>query len=342
MFKWYRQAFICYALLPDVPDTSDRNTCAGEMAREGVRSRWFTRGWTLQELIAPPQVLFFDSGWDLVGSKCPESWTMCWEYEIFRTTHIPVDVLRGFYLVRRCSVAERMSWANSRNTTREEDMAYCLLGLFDINMPLLYGEGPEAFQRLQNELLRQGRGDSLLAYRDPFMRSTVPFLAGHPDFFADSHDIIEGRNQGAGLFRSNGRLFELTIPKYPQWSVYCHREYRELLVRLACYRLVPPDQRHRPARRVLRLLYFAECGHYSVSPYGEDKHPVYGEDDIADLKCYRPLQVSGTVNIHRNTEDIAGCRGLAAPLFPKVGFGSPEFLDPQTVIIEDRRRLNIQ
>ncbi|KAI1146110.1 heterokaryon incompatibility protein-domain-containing protein [Nemania diffusa] len=161
MFKWYRDAAACCAFLQDVTasvnDPSFRN------------SRWFTRGWTLQELIAPKQIWFYDQEWQLIGAK-HEDPQLC--DIISNITSIPVGFLKGTPLSEAC-VAKRMSWAAKRQTTRSEDAAYSLLGIFDINMPLLYGEGPKAFIRLQEEIINQIHDQSILAWGDP--RLDTPF-----------------------------------------------------------------------------------------------------------------------------------------------------------------------
>jgi hypothetical protein len=116
-----------------------------DFVRLVMQSKWWTRGWTLQELIAPQAVVFHIAGphsWTKIGSK-----STLLELVAARTG-IDAAILRGLD-VRECSVAQRMSWASERETTRTEDMAYCLLGLFGVNMPLLYGEGNKAFLRLQ-------------------------------------------------------------------------------------------------------------------------------------------------------------------------------------------------
>jgi len=110
-------------------------------------SRWFTRGWDLQELIAPVVVEFYAQDWSAIGTKSDL------RQELTLITGIDLQVLGGAEL-SACNVAERMSWAAFRETTRAEDKAYSLLGIFQINMPLLYGEGKRAFLRLQEEILK--------------------------------------------------------------------------------------------------------------------------------------------------------------------------------------------
>jgi len=154
MFRWYAEAGMCYAYLTDVSPGNDH--------RDGLSSffasRWFRRGWTLQELLAPEEVRFFDSDWGLIGTKEDYS------HEIELITGIPRHFLLGWDDFRQASVAQRMSWAACRETTRIEDMAYCLLGIFDITMPMIYGEGDRAFRRLQQEIIRACPDHSILAW----------------------------------------------------------------------------------------------------------------------------------------------------------------------------------
>jgi Heterokaryon incompatibility protein (HET) len=151
MFRWYRKATKCYVYLPDVLRLALKNdSLAWESA---VRdSKWFTRGWTLQELIAPTSVEFFSKEGDLLGDKS----TL--ERHICEITGIPAKALRGGRL-SEFSIAERMSWVGRRKTTCEEDQAYSLLGIFDISMPVIYGEGREkALRRLQEEIDKASKG----------------------------------------------------------------------------------------------------------------------------------------------------------------------------------------
>ncbi|KAL9111869.1 MAG: hypothetical protein Q9227_003719 [Pyrenula ochraceoflavens] len=122
---------------------------------EFSRSRWFTRGWTLQELIAPVNLVFFSTDWHPLGTKKELS------SSISSIAGIEKTFLSGKNL-ELASVAKIMSWAALRRTSRVEDIAYCLLGIFDINMPLIYGEGKKAFRRLQEEIMRSRSGDHTL------------------------------------------------------------------------------------------------------------------------------------------------------------------------------------
>jgi hypothetical protein len=156
MFRWYRDATKCYVYLPDVSrprtDSADGSNKAWESTFR--KSEWFTRGWTLQELVAPASVDFFSKEGELLGNKASL------ERHICERTGIPVNALRGSSL-SDFSVAERMSWAASRETYRQEDKAYSLLGIFDVNMPLIYSEGKDkAMNRLREEIDKASKGTS--------------------------------------------------------------------------------------------------------------------------------------------------------------------------------------
>ncbi|KAI0740640.1 heterokaryon incompatibility protein-domain-containing protein [Earliella scabrosa] len=154
MFTWYSFAEVCFAYLEDVP--SDCKLGALDSAFR--RARWHTRGWTLQELIAPQVVIFISQDWKRLGDKAHLADL------IEGITGVWADVLRYERPCTEISVATRMWWASIRRTTRVEDEAYCLMGLFQINMPTLYGEGRQAFQRLQHEIIKVTRDTSILAW----------------------------------------------------------------------------------------------------------------------------------------------------------------------------------
>lgn len=159
MFHWYRGAIVCYVWLADLLKEKP-NSKPQELAHSPFEHcRWFTRGWTLQELIAPRRVEFYDQDWNFRGTKMD----LC--EQICEITKIGVEVLDDPQCLPRLSVAHRMSWVSTRQTTRVEDMAYCLLGIFDVNMPMLYGEGERAFLRLQEEIAKNSNDLSLFAWR---------------------------------------------------------------------------------------------------------------------------------------------------------------------------------
>ncbi|KAI1786364.1 HET-domain-containing protein [Ganoderma leucocontextum] len=154
MYQWYSRAVMCFAFLADVPAEEDH----GAKDSEFRQSRWFTRGWTLQELIAPLQVVFLSMTWTSIGSKSSLASLLTEITGISYTALLRVEPLKEF------SVAQRLSWAAKRETTRLEDRAYSLLGIFDINMPTLYGEGHHAFRRLQEEIMRRIPDQTLFAW----------------------------------------------------------------------------------------------------------------------------------------------------------------------------------
>jgi hypothetical protein len=151
MFRWYQRAIKCYVYLSDVhvPDeVTDAQAFRITWEDAFRRSRWFHRGWTLQELLAPASVEFFSVNGKQLGSK------ITLEQEINDITQIPISALRNYDL-REFTVDERMSWVTGRKTTVKEDRAYCLLGIFGVFLPLIYGEGEEhALRRLKVEIQR--------------------------------------------------------------------------------------------------------------------------------------------------------------------------------------------
>ncbi|KAK4222596.1 hypothetical protein QBC38DRAFT_518820 [Podospora fimiseda] len=136
MFKWYQHAAVCYVYLSDVKSEDQLPA-----------SRWFTRGWTLQELIAPSNVKFYASNWHFLEA----------------ITGIPEEFLHGDGHFLQASVAQRMSWASGRSTKREKEMAYCLLGIFDVSVPILYGDS-HAFAKVQEAIMAKNRDDSIFAW----------------------------------------------------------------------------------------------------------------------------------------------------------------------------------
>ncbi|KAL2681119.1 hypothetical protein Neosp_008723 [[Neocosmospora] mangrovei] len=179
MMSWYEKSERCYAYLADVQSGVSED----ELQASFANSSWFTRGWTLQELLAPAYLVFYSSDWSMIGTRND------WADRVSRITRIDrrflsdlqitVDDYIGFLTspnthkiqiprlktrLMEASVAERMSWASRRETTRVEDKAYCLMGIFDVNMPLLYGEGDKAFFRLQQEIMKTSDDQSILAW----------------------------------------------------------------------------------------------------------------------------------------------------------------------------------
>ncbi|KAN0072275.1 HET domain containing protein [Elaphomyces granulatus] len=192
MFRWYRDAAKCYVYLADVSRPAlDADIMSSQRPWEMSfrNSRWFTRGWTLQELVSPASVEFFSKEREQLGDK------RSLERHIHEVTGIPVRALRGNSL-SDFSVPERMSWAEKRETTRKEDKAYSLLGIFDIYMPLIYGEGREnAFKRLREEIDKSSKGTKREDFSVTFHLSDVPeierFVAREEEL-AEIHRILRG------------------------------------------------------------------------------------------------------------------------------------------------------
>ncbi|KAH9855896.1 heterokaryon incompatibility protein-domain-containing protein [Lenzites betulinus] len=197
MFEWYARAQVCYVFLHDVPK-HERPDAPGSAFR---RSEWFTRGWTLQELLAPDSVVFLSKTWTVLGTKASLARVL------EEVSGIDADVLTFRRKLSDVSVARRMSWAAGRRTTRIEDEAYALMGLFGVNMPTIYGEGRRAFQRLQEEIIKQSSDQTIFAWGDAVPFSSLPLetrdtpsfrtrdpdsylLASSPAAFANSADIV--------------------------------------------------------------------------------------------------------------------------------------------------------
>ena len=187
MYRWYQRSEICYVFLSDLPADS----MTGNSLK---RCRWFTRGWTLQELIAPRKISFFDQVWKYRGSK-DDLISL-----ISEITGISLTILQGSQPLKSVAVAQKMSWAAHRETTRVEDKAYSLFGIFDVNMPLLYGEEEKAFRRLQEEIIKSTADFSIFAWRLPSPITSPSdhkgavfcgILAPSPRYFAESRFLLK-------------------------------------------------------------------------------------------------------------------------------------------------------
>ncbi|KAG4431661.1 hypothetical protein IFR05_012864, partial [Cadophora sp. M221] len=191
MFRWYQDATKCYVYLPDVsrPRTDSADGSNEDWVSIFRKSEWFRRGWTLQELIAPASVDFFCKEGELLGNKASL------ERHICEVTSIPAQALRGRPL-SDFSVAERLSWAISRETFRQEDKAYSLLGIFDVNMPLIYSEGKDkAMQRLREEIEKASKGHKREDFSVTFSLSNafdVEHFVAREDELSRIHKALRG------------------------------------------------------------------------------------------------------------------------------------------------------
>ncbi|KAF4458650.1 P-loop containing nucleoside triphosphate hydrolase [Fusarium albosuccineum] len=226
MFAWYTQASVRYAYLSDIPTFKPLS-----YAEQFRQSRWFKRGWTLQELLAPEQVEFYAADWSLIGTKASLV------REIASATGISIkylcpkersagliqnDWVQSLYtLVHEASVAERMSWLSRRETTRIEDMAYCMLGLFGIHMPLVYGEGPRAFMRLQEEILKSSDDHSLFCWSWATGETQGSLLSPRPHSFleASRYEREQSKTRPLPYTMTNAGL-SIRLPLIHCWSSY--------------------------------------------------------------------------------------------------------------------------
>ena len=198
MYSWYKESQVCYAYLADIR--------RGETLQDDLRgSNWFTRGWTLQELLAPSSVVFFDTNWNDVGTKGSL-----------------VDIISeitgigDFVNFEGACVAQKMSWMAKRETTRVEDSAYCLLGLFNVNMPPLYGEGEKSFMRLQLEILKTSDDESIFAWSEDDVYDsyvhTTGLLATAPKYFMNLGNVrpLKRTDRGNEFFSGDPQPFSMT------------------------------------------------------------------------------------------------------------------------------------
>ena len=187
MFAWYEKAEVCYVYLADV--RSDEVVPEDKLS-DFRKSRWFTRGWTLQELLAPKFLMFYNTSWKALGCLARgrgNGSTMA--FYLSDITGIPEVYVSGSMELDTATVAMKMSWASRRETTRVEDFAYCLLGIFDVAMPMLYGEGTKAFIRLQEEIMKKDDDHTIFAWG---YASTSGVLKGLAAYFARSPAAFAG------------------------------------------------------------------------------------------------------------------------------------------------------
>ncbi|KAF2831501.1 kinesin light chain 1 [Ophiobolus disseminans] len=201
MFRWYQRAAKCYVYLSDVSvpeEVADAHAFPLIWTEAFQRSRWFTRGWTLQELLAPPHVEFFSREGKRLGSR------ISLEREIHKVANIPVEVLRGQSLAER-SVEERMGWAGRRMTTLKEDKVYCLLGIFGVFLPLIYGEGEEyATRRLKEEIARRQKGQGIGDQDRLLVSLLLPFPRNEQ--FVGREDQLKSLKQMLFSLRTHARM----------------------------------------------------------------------------------------------------------------------------------------
>ena len=170
MYQYYRNAAECYAFLSDVYDAKSADSEKGKLQH----SKWFTRGWTLQELLAPSRVIFINKKWKVGGHKCPEApaakchcdWdTKALNISLAHITGIPISIINGQVDIRTIPSKVVCEWITNRNTTRVEDLAYCLIGLLRVTLLPIYGEGSNAWVRLEEEVSKKQQRELLPSRR---------------------------------------------------------------------------------------------------------------------------------------------------------------------------------
>ena len=208
MYRWYENSRICYVYLHDVHYPFFPTALHNMYRKSNGWPEWFSRGWTLQEMIAPRNVQFFNKDWHPIGDKRSLSPVL------ENITGVPQDILKEGLSSNRPCVAQIMSWAANRTTTRVEDRAYSLMGLLDVNMPMLYGEGKKAFHRLQLEIIRTSNDHSIFAwgYNEVNVR-TGSILADDPSLFQDC-DKMELMNQDVFIEYFRYHIPEEELPSF--------------------------------------------------------------------------------------------------------------------------------
>lgn len=261
MFRWYYRAHRCYAYLSDVSATKKRKRRAVSPQRsldQSFRSsRWFTRGWTLQELLAPYSVEFFSTEGERLGDK------RSLERQIHEITGIPVSALRAETKMADFSTDQKFSWVAKRQTTREEDLTYCLFGIFGVSMPVLYGEGKEkADRRLRKEI------DGSIVEKDDVRRIQILDWISASNYPAQQSDIIQRRQQGTGQWF-------LDAPEVAQWL-------SEARSTLFCPGIPGAGKTMVAAIAVNHLLNSAHAGSYGVA-YIYCNHKAQADQDVSSM-----------------------------------------------------------
>ncbi|KAJ4355620.1 uncharacterized protein N0V89_003640 [Didymosphaeria variabile] len=195
MYRYYEEATKCLVYLHDFEGPSKpHDKKVSVESYDFSKSEWFTRGWTLQELIAPKEVIFYNHNWHSFGRRSEKAVAKA----ICKITKIPEEVLNGKAQPYEYSVAQRTSWAANRNTTRGEDKCYSLFGLFDVNLTLIYGEGAQkAFLRLQEAIMSSTNDMSLFAWESTDTEEEYRgALARSPQEFRHAGELVHRRFLG--------------------------------------------------------------------------------------------------------------------------------------------------
>jgi hypothetical protein len=260
MYRWYEEADSCYAYLSDVSSSDVEGQQKLALEKQFAASRWFTRGWTLQELLAPQHVVFYLRDWAVYGSK------RSLQKEISRITNISEDAITKVSEPTLFPVGQKISWVSGRQTTRSEDLSYCLLGILNVNMPLLYGEGTRAFTRLQEEVLKNGTDATIFAWpssalpADPYASRHISILAPSPAVFREARYIQSSSASNIWTITNRGlRIEGLPIVEGPNASnlltsagfpPHPDNSYTNAIALIRCWNIRPAGKGEKPVGQV--------------------------------------------------------------------------------------------
>jgi tetratricopeptide (TPR) repeat protein len=304
MFRWYSDAAKCYVYLPDISSGNEQSLHT---------SRWFTRGWTLQELLAPATVEFFSAEGNLLGDKVSMMDQIC------NITRIPAAALQGNLDLDTFTVDERLSWAENRSTKRSEDAAYSLLGLFGVHLSLIYGEGrANAFIRLRREIdLKSGISSQRIFFNTPFRRDADFIDRG--TILDDLQDINSPSGSCVALFGLGGvgksqLAIEYTyrVRESSHLSVFwvhsgTQARFKEGYQRIAG--LVKMDGWDNPRLDTLQLVYDWLCkrenGKWAMVIDNADDDTVFFDRTTKAFSEYIPQSENGRILITSRNRDLA-------------------------------------
>ncbi|GIZ38059.1 hypothetical protein CKM354_000148500 [Cercospora kikuchii] len=333
MYRWYQMSAECLVHLADVmyTDIPPRSGKLTERLHQQLcLSDWFTRGWTLQELIAPRCVLFFTQDWKLFGCKSTASRTIngfrandtaCMDLAdaLSSITSIPKELLTFQWPLEEYTIAARAKWLANRKVTRIEDQAYCALGLFGVNMGLLYGEGKRAWSRLQEEIVRNSHDESIFAWpmaygsraQPRFSSSPAPFSVVSPTISTvyGLRPLYTITNQGLRWDLEPGsaiigKLDLSRIPRFDSRSKPMLGDMRALMLPLACL------YENQPTSQEYLLLIELACGHYMRVPSRDTlRLPLPLADLIRRGKIAGPWRLGHamTIFVHLRSDHSKGC-----------------------------------
>ena len=344
MFGWYSRAEECYAFLSDVrcsieseivPETFSGSSwfLRGWTLQELIAPAhviFLSQDWDIIGCKHPTTDIYYTNGAhsvtrcrlrkaSLPGATSIVAYTVTRLYhdscdEVSRPklnnllatiTGVPHDVLADRAAVAHKSVAQKMSWASGRHTTKAEDRAYCLLGLFGINMPLLYGEGARAFTRFQHEIIRASCDETIFAWQRCFLQpfQDTPLLASAPDDFANAGQILRMKAFKRPPYTMTNQGLELKLHAHSK--SYCWKGNMDhILVVLNCSDAVHGFGKGEVARYFCYLhLRRQSCDHYGVVFYGDNANP---QSQLLERPEWEELTNDTVLYVHTLTSSTSG------------------------------------